>query len=149
MTFKTLLTCIEHSFIQLCFSKEKEEGWFQTSSLLALLPLCRMIITCHFRVTALSGQAALAFSQRGIASKLNKINSLQSAALSKAGRLLVDWHVSAYRLVFPLWHVVCLCSCANITVIRWQCIERIESSGGNALSSGNALSELPPQVAMH
>ena len=47
--------------------------WFQTSLPLAALPLRRMIIACCFRVTALSGHAALALSQSGIAPELNRI----------------------------------------------------------------------------
>ena len=47
--------------------------WFQTSLLLAALPLYRMIIACCFRVTALSGHVALALSPSGIASELNRI----------------------------------------------------------------------------
>ena len=80
--------------------------WFQTSLLLAALPLRRVIIACHFRVTALSGHATLAFPPSGIASKLNKVNCLWSAALGKEARLSINWVDAAYRLVFPLRQVV-------------------------------------------
>ena len=50
----------------------RELNWFQTSLLLAALPLHRLITACHFIVAAFSGHAALAFSLRSIALKLNK-----------------------------------------------------------------------------
>ena len=50
--------------------------WFQTSLLLAALPLRRVIIACCFRVTALSGHIALALSPTlsGITPELNRIH---------------------------------------------------------------------------
>ena len=45
---------------------------FQTSLPLTALLLHRLITACHFRVATLSGHAALAFSPRGIAPKLNR-----------------------------------------------------------------------------
>ena len=56
--------------------------WFQTN-----LPLCRyvrrVIIACCSRVTALSGHAALALSQSGIAPELNRI---QLSAVCRCGQ---------------------------------------------------------------
>ena len=46
-------------------------------------PLCRVIITCCFRVAALSGNAALALSPSGIAPKLNRI---QLSAICRGGQ---------------------------------------------------------------
>ena len=78
--------------------------WFQTSLLLAALPLRHMIIACHFRVAALNGHTALAFSPSGIALKLNR-SQLWCVAFSKAARSSIDWFAAAYCLVFLLRQV--------------------------------------------
>ena len=78
--------------------------WFQTSLPLAALPLPCVIITCCFRVAALSCHAPLALSPSGIAPELNRI-CLRSVVVGKAGRLSIYWQDAACRLVIPLRQV--------------------------------------------
>ena len=67
-------------------------------------PLCRVIIVCHFRVPALSGNAALALPPSGIAPELNRI---QLSVICRGGQRskVIDWLDAACRLVFPLRQV--------------------------------------------
>ena len=80
-------------------------SWFQTSLSLASLPIHLVITACCFRVAALSSHPILAYSQSGIALKLNRI---QPSAVYYFGQkwLSIDWQDNAYRLVFPLQRVV-------------------------------------------
>ena len=90
-------------------------GWFQTSLPLAALQLRRVIIACHFRVTALSGHTALAFSMSGVTLKLTRSQCLWFATLDKAARL-----PKIGKTLFTAWSSLCgkwlLHSCTNITI---------------------------------
>ena len=58
-------------------------SWFQTSLTLTALQLRCMIISCHFRVAALSGHTALPFSPSSIALKMNRS---QLSAICRCGQ---------------------------------------------------------------
>ena len=68
------------------------------------LPRCCMITAYPFRVAALSGHAALAFSLELHRSRV-EFNCMRFAASSKAARLSIDWRDAAYHLVFPTQQV--------------------------------------------
>ena len=67
-------------------------SWFHTSLLLTALPLHHLITACRFRVAALRGHAAVAFSPRGITPKLNR-SQLFAFAVCRCGQSgeVIDW----------------------------------------------------------
>ena len=62
-----------------------------------------MIITCCFRVTALSGHAA--YHQAASLPSGMEFNCLRSSAMGKVAGLSIYWQDAAYRLVFPVRQV--------------------------------------------
>ena len=92
--------------------------WFQTS-----LPLCHVIITCCFRVAALSGNAALALSPSGIAPELNRI---QLSAICRCGQSGKVIDLLAWRCL-PLGHPSAAsgaCAVEQISSSKRQCSKR-------------------------
>ena len=65
-------------------------NWLQTSLPLTTLPLHRLITACRFRVVALSGHAALAFSPSDIALKLNRSQLSAICCCGQSGKV-IDW----------------------------------------------------------
>ena len=97
--------------------------WFQTSLLLAALPLRFVIIACCFRVAALSGHAALALSLSGITPKCNRI---QLSTICRGGQSSKVIDLLARRCL-PLGHpsvASAACAVVQISSSKWQCGER-------------------------
>ena len=76
-------------------SMTEEQNWFQTSLLLAALPLRHMITVSELQLSVWS------FHQAAPLSSWMEANCLQSSTLGKATRLALNWHDAAYHLVFP------------------------------------------------
>ena len=100
-----------------------ELSWFHTSLPLIASPLHHLITACRFRVAALSGHAALAFSLRGIALKLNRS---QLCVICRCGH-------SGENINWLAWHCLPLglpsaasgaCAVEQISPSKRQCGER-------------------------
>ena len=118
-------SCEQNSVSVTCHvtQSETELCWFQTSLPLAALPLCRVIIACCFRVTALSGNAALALSPSGIAPELNRI---QLSAICRGGQSGKIIDLLAWRCL-PLGHPSAAsgaCAVEQISSSKRQCGKR-------------------------
>ena len=83
-------------------------------------PLCRVIITCCFRVAALSSHAALALSPSGIAPEVNRI---QLSAICRCGQSGKVIDLLARRCL-PLGHPSAAsdaCAVEQISPSKRQC----------------------------
>ena len=103
--------------------KGNESCWFQTSLPLTALPLCHVIITCCFRVAALSGHVALALSPSGIAPELKRIQLSAICRVGQSGKV-IDLLA---RHCLPLGHPSAAsgaCAVEQISLSKRQCGKR-------------------------
>ena len=90
--------------------------WFTLLAARLALPLCRMITTYHFMVTAFSCHTFQIFLQAASLPSWKEFNCLRSAAvLGKAVRLLIYWQDPVCCLVIPLQQVAVVL-CTNIII---------------------------------
>ena len=90
---------------------------------LAALPFDRLITACRFRVAALSGETALAFSPRGIAPKLNRCQLYAVYRCGQNGEN-IDWSVKRCLPLGLLSAASGACAVVQISSSKRQCDER-------------------------
>ena len=93
-------------------------SWLQTSLPLAALPFHCLITACRFRVVALSGHAALAFSPRGFALKLNRSRLSAIYRCGQSGEN-IDWLVRRCLPLGLLSAASGTCAVVQISPSKW------------------------------